>query len=287
MIIIKLIGGLGNQLFQYAAGRLLAEKLGCPLKLDVTGYKNQSGLTPRYYELGVFNIKESFANIEDINLLKNKKRSFFQKLFGIKKIYYYSEKNFGFNEEFLNLTKNTYLNGYWQSEKYFLEISDILRKEFSFKNPPDRETKNLLNQIKHINSVSLHIRRGDYVSDSQTKAAHYVDLEEYYKKAVNYIMENSNNPHFYIFSDDPQWVKDNFIKDFDYTIIDFNPTDKGYEDLRLMSTCKHNIIANSSFSWWGAWLNNNPEKIVIAPSKWFNISEYNTKDLIPESWIIL
>jgi len=287
MIIIKLIGGLGNQMFQYSLGRCLSEKLNCDLKLDINSYSNQCGLTPRNYELGVFKIKECFADVEEINHLKNKKRSFFQKLFGIKKIYYFSENSFSFDNEVLNLTENAYLEGYWQSEKYFKRIEKILKTEFVLKNEMPKSNKEFLEQIKCTNSVSLHVRRGDYISDPIINEVHGVCGLGYYRKAVNYIAEKVDNPHFFVFSDDKEWVKNNLLTKFPTIFVNCNHNDSGHLDMMLISNCKHHICANSSFSWWGAWLGKNDNKIVIAPQKWFNNCNRETKDLIPNSWIKL
>ena len=289
MIIIEIIGGLGNQMFQYALGRYLSEKNNVDFKLDITGFENYS---LRNYELGIFNIKESFASPEEIEEIKYKKQNIIIKMLRRKKEKklsknYIQEKHFHFDPEILGIKDNVYLSGYWQSEKYFMEIADILKKEFSIKSEPNAKNREFLEKIKNTNSVSLHIRRGDYVSDAQTKSVHCVNFDEYYVNAVNLMKEKLENPHFFIFSDEPEWVKNNFAQDMEFIIVDCNSSDTGYEDMRLMSNCRHNITANSSFSWWGAWLNNNPDKIVITPQKWFNISERNIKDLLPESWIKL
>ena len=135
--------------------------------------------------------------------------------------------------------------------------------------------------------MSLHVRRTDYVQNALTNKIHGVCDQDYYASCVRYIGDQVSNPHFFIFSDEPQWAKDNLMFDFPMTVVDCNDASRNYEDLRLMSTCKHNIIANSSFSWWGAWLNSNPNKIICAPKQWFTDSTRNTKDLIPSNWIRL
>jgi hypothetical protein len=197
------------------------------------------------------------------------------------------EKHFHFDPGMLNLPDNVYINGYWQSEKYFKDIEEVLRKDFTVISPINQENQRMLNLINSTDSVSLHVRRGDYVTNPTTNSFHGTCSLDYYAKAVRYIIENISNPHFFLISDDPDWVKENISINKPVTVIDINTTDNGYDDLRLMSKCKHNIIANSSFSWWGAWLNNNPQKIVIAPEKWFLSPELNTKDLIPQGWMKL
>ena len=133
-------------------------------------------------------------------------------------------------------------------------------------------------------SVCIHIRRGDYVEDIITNQFHGVCNLDYYYRSIEYIASKIKNPYFFVFSDDPLWVKQNLILKYPCDYIDQNFGKKDYEDMRVISKCKHNIIANSSFSWWGAWLNINPNKIVIAPKNWFKSKAINTKDLIPESW---
>jgi len=135
------------------------------------------------------------------------------------------------------------------------------------------------------NSVSLHIRRGDYLSKS-VEVFEPLNLDYYYS-GIEYFNNTIKEPHYFVFSDDIEWAKSNFVQSSSYTVVDYNGADKGYEDMRLMSLCKHNIIANSSFSWWGAWLNRNPDKNVLAPKKWFSskTSNLNSNDLLPSSWI--
>lgn len=287
MIIVHLIGGLGNQMFQYAVGRRLAHHHNTDLFLDVTGFASYA---LRKYELGVFRIN---ATITPPDMLK--RVPFLQKdiiRLGIRKRFagetvfqYIKEKIPDFQEEILSLPDNIYLEGYWQSEKYFSEIVDILRKEFLFVNSPSAINQELLKKIKGCNSVSLHIRRGDYVSNPKTKETHGVLGIDYYMRALYLMEEKVKDPQIFVFSDDIPWVRENLKTDLPLHFIDYNGVEKNYEDLRLMSNCKHHIIANSSFSWWGAWLNQNQEKIVIAPKRWFNDQSIDSKDLIPNEWI--
>jgi len=189
-----------------------------------------------------------------------------------------------YDVEILNAPKNSLFIGYWQTEKYFLPIQDTIRKDFTFKMPLEGLNKTLAESISSCNSVSMHIRRGDYVHNSETSKFHGVCSPEYYYEALEFIKKKSANIQLYIFSDDMEWVKVNMKFDVPVTYVGNNIDNQSYVDMQLMSLCKHNIIANSSFSWWGAWLNNNPEKIVIAPSKWFNDSSINATDIIPEGW---
>ena len=290
MIITKLIGGLGNQMFQYAAGRRAAYVNNTELKFDIIGYENQEGITPRKYMLHIFNIRASIAIKQEIKLFnmssKNRvQRNIYRIILFILRRHYIRQKTTGFTTEFLTIPDDSYLDGYWGSEKYFKDIENIIRKDFTFKDKPDEVNQQMISRIKNCDSVSIHIRRGDYVNDKRTNQFHGVCDLKYYLKAIALIAKKVKNPQFFVFSDDPQWAKQNLILKFSCIYVDHNTGKKDYEDMRLMSYCQHNIIANSSFSWWGAWLNTNKDKIVIAPKKWFNDKSINTKDLIPNSWI--
>lgn len=300
MIIVKLNGGLGNQLFQYALGRHLAEKNSTFLKLDLSAFETYK---LRNYGLQYFNILEHIATQEEIVAFKYESNSWFNKLLikigekfsftdylisiFYKKKMVIKESQFLFDPIVLLKKGNIYLEGYWQSEKYFLAIRDILLKELTVKNELNYKTNKIVNKILNTESVSIHFRRGDYVNDPLTNEYHGLCSFEYYQKAINQIIQKLPACHFFVFSDDPKWVKDNFNLDYPKTIIDHNDTSNDYEDLWLMSLCHHNIVANSSFSWWGAWLNNYPAKVVYAPKKWFKESTLNTKNLIPESWFTI
>jgi len=294
MIIVQLLGGLGNQMFQYAAARKIAHDKNTTLKLDVSCFKDYKCATERQYELSCFNIIESFASGEEVYHLKgagadNISSKFFKVINKIKpqhKRSYIKEKHFHFDPKISNVSDNIYLEGYWQSEKYFKEIEDIIRNEFKIKGSPDAKNAKKTEFISSSNlqSISVHIRRGDYITDSDTNSFHGICGLEYYQKAIDKLAGIIKNPHFFIFSDDPDWVKNNLILEYPATYVTENLGIKDYEDLRLMSLCKHHIIANSSFSWWGAWLSENTDKIVIVPKKWFNDPNINTDDLIPASW---
>lgn len=197
----------------------------------------------------------------------------------------YSEKHFHFDPEVLTVPDNVYLQGYWQSEKYFKEIGDIIRQEFSVGSSLTGKNQELAELITSTNSVSVHVRRGDYVADPNMMAMHEICDAEYYTRCVEKIRSTVKAPHFFVFSDESAWVGANMRFPFPTTVVDHNAPDRGYEDMRLMSLCRHNILANSSFSWWGAWLNTNPSKVVIAPQEWFKDTSKDTKDLIPDGWI--
>jgi hypothetical protein len=274
MIIINLIGGLGNQMFQYAASKALALQQNKKLVINTKAFHNYK---LHQYGLYHFNISESYFTFFDQILIQ------FAKLFS--RVTYYNETEFQFNPNLSNLSNLTnnhlILNGYFQSENYFSNFRDEILKSFTLKTEVKEKTKQLLGEINLQNSVSLHIRRGDYLN----LEVHNTDKSTYYEKAIQYIAEEINQPVFYIFSDDMPWVKENFKLNYKTIYVDFNDANSNYEDLKLMSSCKHNIIANSSFSWWSAWLNTNPDKIVIAPKNWFATDQYNAQDVIPETWI--
>ena len=288
MIIVKLIGGLGNQMFQYAVGRHLAMKNKCMLKLDTSGFKDYK---LRNYDLGHFNIQENIATSEDLSRVTFPSDKWICKIgkhlrtkyTDIPQIQYINEQTYNFTLEILTLGDNTYLDGYWQSEKYFSDITGVIRDEFIVKNKPDPINESYLGEIRDCESISVHVRRGDYVSNPTTARVHGFLGSKYYYDAINAILERVDNPHFFIFSDDPEWAEKNIKPDAPITCVKHNGA-KNYEDLRLMSTCKYHIIANSSFSWWGAWLSSNKDRFVIAPRRWFKSDSLNARDLIPESW---
>jgi hypothetical protein len=289
MIITKLIGGLGNQLFQYSLGKSLAVKKNTELKLDISGFEKYK---LHAYSLNHFNITENIATEKEIAKFQKYKRKPGKKWFLYNKLItdekkYYTERQFHFDEEIFNISDNCYIDGYWQTEKYFKNIEKIIRKECTVKSPISGKNAEIMKKIQSGNSVSMHIRRGDYASNPATNDYFGTFGPEYYKKAMTIIAEKRQNPHLFVFSDDHEWVKKNIILPYPTTYVDHNGADKNYEDLRLMSLCDHFVISNSSFSWWGAWLSKNPNKIVIGPKKWFNKVKPNIKtdDIMPEEWI--
>ena len=260
MIITKLQGGLGNQMFQWAFGKHLSNKYNVPFYIDANFYKQDiMGVTKRTYSLSKFpNLKSSF-----IESAVNNGKEFLR----------FNEPSRFTNLEY-NESNNYYLDGYFQSEKYFLESSDLIRSELS---PSDEILKKLnLTPFVYSNVVSLHVRRTDYVTSN---GYHPVQSIEYYKKALDIIGEYD---YIFVFSDDIQWCKDNLT----FNNMIFMEGFDDVEDLWLMSMCKNNIIANSSFSWWGAWLNSNPNKKIVAPNNWFGSqTNLNTDNIIPNNWI--
>jgi hypothetical protein len=289
MIIVKLNGGLGNQMFQYAAGRCLAYSLNTGLKLDISQFRQEKN---REYDLSVFNITGTIASATDLGnvrwplpwRIKHPAEAFKSINKQNTAVQYVKERQFHFDPEILALSDNVYLEGYWQSEKYFSAIEPIIRKEFQVRIALPPDVQGLSERIRNCNAVSIHIRRGDYINNPVTNATHGVCPVDYYQRALEKIIQVVDNPYFWIFSDDPGWVRENITTDTpSYCVSDDNF--KNYEDLYLMSCCRHHIIANSSFSWWGAYLGLNPDKIIIAPRRWFKKTDMITSDLLPESWI--
>jgi hypothetical protein len=283
MVVTKLYGGLGNQMFQYAVGRTVSLlNNNSEFFLDVSWFKKIKGNTQREYELGPFNIVEKFASKKEIAMLGGSFLSLRSKL-GLFKSGYVREKGFDFDPNVMKLTGDIYLDGYWQSERYFKDIESTIRGDFILKNPLSKNALEIYSQIKNTNSISVHIRRGDYVTDPSTNDFHGVCSIDYYKRAQEILKNIVSSPHFFVFSDDIEWVKKNITFCGPVFFVS-GCRIPDYEEITLMSYCKHHIVANSSFSWWGAWLNPSREKIVIAPKKWFNNSDINTSDLVPKSW---
>lgn len=251
MVIVKLTGGLGNQMFQYAMARAVAEQNKSNLGVDISWFdRHKNNLAPRKYALDNFNISGKLIRsgiFQRISL----KFSFLENFRSPQKRYYIKEKQiFHFDSEIFKISGNVYIDGYWQNEKYFKNIEKIIRKEFTLKESLTEFASEIEKEILDTNSVSLHIRRGDYVEDKITNQFHGTCSLDYYLKAVKMILETINKPIFFIFSDDIKWARNNLKLDYP-TIFVSNNSIKDSEELFLMSRCKHHIIANSSFSWWG------------------------------------
>jgi hypothetical protein len=295
MIIMKIIGGLGNQMFQYALGRSIALKNNVELKVDISGFDSYK---LHSYSLDKFNIVENIATEKEVKKFTQWKievRDDIKKYYKIfdntfdyiipyYKRKYVKERNYTFDYNILKIKDNAYLDGYWGSEKYFLEIESIIRKDFTLKQESDLSNLKIADKILDTNSISVHFRRGDYVADQKTNEIHGTCSLDYYYKAIEDICKYVLDPHFFIFSNDPLWVKENFSIPYPMNLITVNGPEKNYEDLHLMSLCKHHIIANSTFSWWGAWLGKNKDKRVYTPKRWYNVDYINQQDTFPESW---
>jgi hypothetical protein len=300
MVRIFLRGGLGNQMFQYAAGLRLSVKTGAPLIIDYT-YVNdrfpRPSFTPRKYSLDIFTTQPRFTIFTKLSTafpIPGIWLGLDVLLIGIRALFrrekiFIEKNNFILDADVLNASGNATLIGYWQTEKYFEDTKNEVRNAFQFRIPLVGEAIGIAKEIAETQSISLHVRRGDYVSH-KNDASFFGDTNvAYYENAIAYIAEHVESPKFFVFSDDIAWCKEN-IKTPTLAVFMDDAT-AGYKasgHLRLMSLCKHNIIANSSFSWWGAWLNANPNKIVIAPKKWHTQQDISaTEDIIPKSWIAI
>ena len=289
MIVVKLQGGLGNQMFQYASALSLANKKHTQLRMDLSWYKDISvDDTARYYELNCFNLPQNFINptgyyLDEQNVSTGKHlKNSIKSLIGKKRLVYYIEPNLAFNNKFSDLPNETYLDGYFQSEKYFKDIRSNVIEAFAYRTNPSMKNSEIINKANNTNSVSLHVRRGDYISNKFANKFHGLQSLEYYKQAVKIMNSNIAKPYYFVISDDITWCKANLPIGKNTIFVSDNKT--GSEDLRIMIECKHNIIANSSFSWWGAWLGKNNDKQVIAPKHWFVDKTIDSSDIIPSRW---
>jgi hypothetical protein len=272
-IITKIFGGLGNQMFQYACGKTVAQRLKAQLCLDLSWFYYGN----RRFMLDVFpNIRYSVYHENQFVFKKILQRLGF-------KILYIKESNYSYWPGINDIKSSVILSGYWQNEKYFSEILTIIRQDFMFPEFDCPEAKNIAKKIEDAPcSISVHVRRGDYVEDPNTNHTHGICSLDYYKKAIQIVIDKNEKktiPKLYIFSDDPAWVKNNFnTLGLPAIVVDIQEhKEKSYHDMHLMSLCQHHIIANSSFSWWGSWLSSR-NGIVIAPRRWFAddiLKDYN------------
>ncbi len=281
-------------MFQYAFGKALAIKNNTELTLSTSYLQSKLPFkrwtTPMQYELDIFRLK---ANLEE-NIFSNKLYPFakmehlLREKMNDSKMNVVKETQFHFQPALLDAPDNSFVKGNFQSEKYFESIESVIRDEFKFTKQLDLENLKWKNEILNSNSVSIHIRRSDYISLKQNANKFAQIPLSYYQNAITYISQNLPSSVFFVFSDDIKWVKENLISDAPLHFIENNNTPQtSHFDMQLMSLCKHNIICNSTFSWWSAWLNNNPQKMVIAPQNWFADISINSQDIIPDEWIKL
>lgn len=285
MILVNLKGGLGNQMFQYACGRALSLRTGnFNLKLNTFGLEkaNEVGDLYRPFSLSHFGIKASVATQEEVRKVANPWGIVSKILRHVKNKYIYGFY-INFVPNVLNQRGNVYLDGYFQSEKYFIDYEKEIREDFKPIELSEGAKVWLQKISEDSGSTSLHVRRGDYVTH---KTLGNICTKEYYNRAIKKISEQVDNPSFFIFSDDIEWVRSNLNLPPDAEYVSSQEL-ADYEELIIMSSCGHNIIANSSFSWWGAWLNPNPKKMVLAPARWAHRPEsmLTNRDIVPESWV--
>lgn len=291
MVIVRLMGGLGNQMFQYAAARRLALVHGLPLKLDISWYARWPD---RVYALHPLNIAEAFATPDELReITGSEKRGIGALVFRLRRRFKIRYEWTWIHERGLSPVDRrvfeprarVYLDGYWQSEQYFSDVGDTIRREFTSKAPLDASNREIAQQIAATDSVSVHVRRGDYVADPRASLVRSVCTPDYYRRCVARIAERLANPHLFLFSDDPQWVADNLRFELPTVLVSRHPSRGDCDELRLMSACRHHIIANSSFSWWGAWLQPRDDKLVLAPRRWMNDPRADDHDVVPAGWI--
>lgn len=280
MLIVQLMGGIGNQLFQYALYYKL-KLLGRNVKIDdITWYRAHK----EFYTIEELGLKYEVASEYEIHRLLDSSMSIpsrmRRKLFG-RHVNIYGESKYRFDEAILHLREG-YLSGYWQSEMYFKDISSILHKNIILDKSLDSANQQMADMIHQSESVSIHVRRGDYMNFENQRIYGNICTLEYYKSAMDTMREKKRDITFFVFSNDNAWAHSHFPQE-NVKIVEINHGKDDYLDMYLMSQCKHNIIANSSFSWWGAWLNQNEDKIVIAPYKWNNTREM--ADIYCERWI--
>ncbi len=279
-IVVRIMGGLGNQMFQAALVEAL-KKSGKRVFIDISNWEKDNVSHHNGYELDrVFGLRYEIAAANEISRYAYVSASFKDKLFRHiwgQKSTYLNETDFTCKEDVLKVNEG-YLMGYWQNERYFFEIRDRIREIFTFQGIDHSDIED---EIDSNESVSVHIRRGDYLK-FKDKYGGICD-DDYYRRSMNYIREKVPNAKFYIFSDDKAYAQE-FFTDGDITVVEGNTGEKSYYDMYYMSRCKHNIVANSTFSWWGAYLNPNEQKIIIRPSRYNNISN---KDIFPDSWLVI
>lgn len=301
-ITTQIMGGLGNQMFQYAMGRSLAFRLDATLILDTSWFSSDqlAGSTFRKYQLHIFPKIQGCIDATHKNkthsylpTCQNLLHNFYNRV--VRKFYQLCNKNTRFicesqvpdKASFYTIKEKCTLSGYWQNEYFFEDIDFLLQKEFSFPPLPESALEIAQKIRESIHSVSVHVRRGDYASDTITNAFHGVCSPVYYAKSLEYIRAHYGLVPLFIFSDEPEWVKGNFeTYGHPSTIIDLHTEENAHYDMHLMTLCTHHIIANSSFSWWGAWLGEQKGmSITCAPISWFASQDYSHKNPCPERWI--
>lgn len=287
MILVNIKGGIGNQLFQYAAARAVSIKTEQVLRLDIADATRHNNVdaTPRRISILDLNISAAPASSEERNRIRYPYGAV-SKLFSRIQAKFFPNDVLNFDETVLeNKDLDQFIDGYYQSYKYFLSIENLIRDEFTL-TKPSTSYLTWRDRITDIeDTVSIHIRRGDYISKPSVRESFGPCTLTYFNSAIANILNPLPNATFVLFSDDPDWVEENLEipnNNQRVTISGNNLTD--VEELLLMKECDHNIISNSSFSWWGAWLNNNSEKIVYYPTPWLNDGKIHENDLIPPTW---
>lgn len=284
MIIMRIKGGLGNQMFQYALGRSLSIRTGLPLVLDKRHYGRQ-----REHGYGLDKFRGPATLADAVHLPPAPREQPLAHLLWRlmrRKPRLQHEASAAFDPAIAAISGPAWLEGYFQSERYFADHADIIRADLTPASPPDAENARWLAQIADDpRAVSLHVRRGDYVRNAQFAARHGTCTPDYYARALDHVATAMGaDPVIYAFSDDPDWVRDHLKLPAEIRIPGHNDASRNIEDLRLMAACRHHILANSSFSWWGAWLNPRPDKVVAAPARWFADPAHANPDIWAKGW---
>lgn len=284
MIIIRIMGGLGNQLQQYALYEKM-KSIGKEVRIDICEYEHSELMgTPRELELDFFqNVDYQVCTMEEKALLVGDGSILDRIRLRLMpwKRRYYKETPIMYDKKILSF-QDMYLEGYWACEKYYIDIIEILRTKLVFPIEVGGNNDICAKKMQMEESVSIHLRRGDYFNPENIDVFGGICTEDYYKSAVGYVMQLSQSPHFYIFSDDIEYAKKKYVGE-QYTIVDWNVGKDSYFDIYLMSQCKYNICANSTFSFWGARLNSREDKVSIRPLKQKNSNQYQP-DIMKELW---
>lgn len=280
MITTRIVGGLGNQMFQYAAGYSLADRLATNLRLDLSAF--------RRYELHRFGLDRlRISHRQGAGWVAPVRRALLARLpAGRMPRSYFRERSLGYDNRWASLRDGVYLDGYFQSERYFSSVREALRREFQPVDPLDDRSRATLADIEAGPSVAVHIRRGDYVSDPKTLSVHGVCDPSYYAQAVRLLAARIGSARYFVFSNDFEWVARHVPLPAGYVPIDWNG-DAPERDLHLMARCRHHVIANSTFSWWGAWLAAQAGQLVVRPEPWFDAADLSADDLLPRHWTAL
>lgn len=284
--VVRVTGGVGNQLFQYAFGRALELAHGVGVRYDLSWFSAPAGsYVPRPFELDAFAVRAERAD-PWVSALAKQQGSIFRALGAglfpsLVKDRSYREPRFSYTPIQTDERIPRYYDGYWQSEKYFGRYAETLRHELRSVRPPVGINAERARMIQGCDAVSLHVRRADYLSHQGASATYAVLGADYYAHALGMVLHERPSAHIFVFSDDPAWAQEHIRSSAPVHFINGNT---GIEDLGLMRMCGSHIIANSSFSWWGAWLSGSPDGMVIAPVKWFKNPNMDTRDLIPDRW---
>lgn len=288
-VVSHISAGLGNQLFQYAAGRALAKRLGASFQIDIGSYVADEGRQLGLRDLGITTPSLSWLGRKRLAATYHRTLSkVIRPLTGPLVFEILDDHQRGFQQMPPRSARSIYLRGYWQSERYFSAIQSELRAEYqqTLASPSMRLAADL-GQIRETNAVCLHVRRGDMVSNPIYAQVHAVQEADYYSRAIETLKALHGDLQFFVFSDDPEWPQQNLNIDAPVTFMNVNHDRSATEDFILMSACRHFVIANSTFSWWAAWLSQAEDKVVIAPKKWRVKEPGPPPDLIPEHWTIL